>query len=270
MVALNGSHLSRIAAALAVAGIGAAGMAPRASAASDGMPELSVFASARPVSDAQMSQMRGRFVMAGQVVQFGVQMVSSWASPGGETLTAGALTDVSFNSAGVPNVRFTPHLTISQSATPPRWGGGPGGALTATGNGIANVRGVGQSVQVAGNFNDAGNSATISIGTEPIQGPNVPGGSSNGGTSTLVGPAGATVSSSLGGGAMNVNVSVPGVGRAMQTLGPDSFIQEVQVSGNLQQVRNMTSIEIQLATLNSLRKLTNMNAVLGLLHQLPR
>jgi len=82
------------------------------------MPDISVFADAKEMPDEVLGAMRGRFVAGGQVVQFGVQMVSSWQTTAGETLRAGAELRVNNLNTSSPVVQFVPTLSVAVPAQP--------------------------------------------------------------------------------------------------------------------------------------------------------
>lgn len=260
-------HVGRLAAMVAAACAGMAVFMPRAMADEESMPGMAAFAGAQPVSDAQMSCMRGGYIGPGGIVNFGVSMISAWATPGGELLTAAATANVDLNHDGRPTLSFVPNLTITKIAS-----GAPAqaasGTLLATGSGILNVTGVGQSIQVAGSSDSISNDAAISIGTKSSSAPQARG-SSGPETRSLTSSTGAVVSAGMNAGGMDVSISVPQVGSVLQRLGPGSFVQQAQVAGDLQRVANLTNIQVQLGSLNSLRARSNFNLAVGLLRGLP-
>lgn len=260
-------YRGRLAAALALAFVAMALDAPLAFARDGDRPDVAALTQGQPIPDAQMAHMRGRYLAPGGVVSFGINMVSEWTSPDGERLTAGATADIGLGANGRPTLSFTPNLTVwSPPSGAPAYVA-PGTARVAGGNGILSVAGVGQSIQVAGNSDSVGNDAAISIEAGGIA-PQA-GAQHSAGTRTLTSPTGAVVSAGLGSGGMDVSIVVPNAGRALQRLGATNFVQQAQVSGDLQQVENMTTIQLRLASLDALRGSTSFNRTVGLLQGLP-
>jgi len=116
--------------------------------------ELEMFHEMQEVSDGDLDHMRSKFARDNQVLYFGVEMVSQWQTPTGNLVTAGANLNIDFQgSGGTPTVQYVPTVTIVQQ--------GAGAVLPQSGNsngvsggaGLANVNGVSQSIQVAGQSN---------------------------------------------------------------------------------------------------------------------
>ena len=112
----------------------------------------------RPVSDASLDHMRGRFITgAGQILYFGVEMLSTWRSSDGRVFSGSALLGFDF-SKGAPQISFVPTVSLVQ---------GSGGALVDTtgrsidASGLANVGGIVQGIQITGDHNSAGNSTEL-------------------------------------------------------------------------------------------------------------
>jgi len=119
--------------------------------------------SAQPIADAEMGEMRGRFVPAfggGQPVFFGVVMQSNVTQPNGTSLSAGLAFGVNLKS-GTPDV--VTNLTWATQSGPTA---GTAGTQTPTGTQTSLgglTGGVGPVLQVAGSANQANNQATIDI-----------------------------------------------------------------------------------------------------------
>jgi hypothetical protein len=237
-----------------------------------GMPDVAVFARAGEVSDDALSHMRGRFISQGQIVQFGVEMLSQWMNPQtGQLLTAGANMNISNLQGGAPQVTFQPNLTIGTvNAVPVN----ASVVRTATGGGVQNVSGVGQGIQIAGDANGATNSAVITVTTDSIGG--TPG-AGNGGPQAVTAVNGATVAATVGKGGIGVSIRVPNQGIVMQQISGGSLgggsgtglVQMVQATGNLQSIQNMMNLRVQLSSLAMLGGGSNFNYTLSTLQGMP-
>src|SRR5690554_4471543 len=129
-------------------------------------PALAQEAPARPgsglteIPDAELGLMRGRFAVGdNQVLWFGVSMISSWQTTGGQLLQ-GRL-DIGFDFRnGDPVVSFTPNVVLTDERAPMPV---PAGHRTVDSAGLANVNGLVQGVQVAGDGNSASNVTSLTL-----------------------------------------------------------------------------------------------------------
>jgi hypothetical protein len=241
------------------------------------LPPMDGLQNAEEVSDEVLGNMRGKFVGGGQIVNFGVQMVSTWQNTQGQILAAAANLNVNIANASQPVVQFVPHLTIVE-AVAPTTPVPPAALQSAGGNGISNVSGVAQSIQIAGDGNRIGNDASITITNAPPP-PPLPAPSGGPQTATLTSPTtGATVSASVQGNGLSVGISVPNIGRTLQQIkgaaaSGGGIVQVVQAAADLQWIQNRMNIYVNLqsagpgaaptginSALNSLRGLRPMGA----------
>lgn len=225
-----------ITALLAISTVGLS--APPAVAA---VSDFTDFASGRQLSDAELGQMRGRFVDKGSLMFFGVQMTSEWRTSQGEHLM------VQGNLLGdlrgrVPKVTFEPRLTMvsmkEQGAT------GPGGnGATVRDAGTGNARGVVQTIQAGGDFNAAANDLQIDV---------LDASAHKGRSTQAIGdalerrlPSGTRMTVHNGAEGMGVALEVPGMGRVTQAIVPSRGLrQSIQLTSDLQQVRNLTRLQL--------------------------
>lgn len=211
-------------------------------------PGMDVFDHADVISDAALGHMRGRFVAAGQVMHFGVEMVTQWLTASGQTIIASG--NLQVNLAGsAPQVGFKPTITVQQNAAT---GGANNQGTTSVsgGDGLQNVNGVVQNIQVAGISNGVTNSIGINVKASSAQPDMQPlsASSLNASTTTANGSV-ATVS--LGSNGMNVAVMVPDQGRAIQQIrnvgmNGGQVLQSVQLGGNINQIQNRINISVQM------------------------
>ena len=65
------------------------------------------------LSDEILTHMRGKFISAGEMRYFGVEMVTYWRAPTGELIVASANLGVDFTGSN-PQVGFMPTITVQQ------------------------------------------------------------------------------------------------------------------------------------------------------------
>ncbi len=245
-------------------------LAPFGAGAAEGMPGERIPQPAtdvQPVSDSTLDSMRGRFITgAGQILYFGVEMLSTWHSPDGRVLSGSALLSFDF-SKGMPQVTFVPTVSIVQ-------GSGSGALVDTTGrsidaSGLANVSGIAQGIQIVGDHNSAGNSTELHVTTT------LPASSDAGiaGNAALaVGDASASVV--LQPDSMAVTLGVDGQGSLRQIIrgdvsGSGSVLQTVSLLGDGHDVGNQLRITlVQPSTGAALQLQQNVALSLGLLQGL--
>ncbi|WP_372017202.1 hypothetical protein [Pseudoxanthomonas sp. 10H] len=117
------------------------------------------------LTDEEMGDMRGRYTVSSNTVAwFGVTMVSTWQTQAGQQLTSSMKVTVDGRPPDGPVVTFQPHVSITAADAPVPT---PDGQREIDNSGLANVTGVVQSVQVAGDGNAGNNTAHITIRDEP-------------------------------------------------------------------------------------------------------
>jgi len=204
--------------------------------------------SAQPIADAEMGQMRGRFVPSfcgGQPLFFGVVMQSNVTQPNGTSLSAGLAFGVNLKS-GTPNV--VTNLTWATQSGPTAPDAGiqtPTGTQTSLGNLSG---GVGQVIQVAGSANQANNQASIDI-TQTTPTSFFPNGAPTGT------PCGSLCQSSIQNNALQVSVNAPGSGSAAQMIGPSVILQGIKLNGDMAMASNSMNMVIQMSQSNSMNLL---------------
>jgi hypothetical protein len=161
-------------------------------------------------------------------------------------LLKGALTlGMDFRQGSQPKITFVPTVSITAiNASMPSSPNPPAGGVvrSVNGAGLANVGGLLQGVQVAGDNNLASNVTTLSVsdgGTPTAAGTN----NGSSGTATAS-DGGASVSASYAKGVAQVLLDVDGVGQVHQWIQAGSLGQTVQLAADSQIVSN--SLQIQL------------------------
>ncbi|MGM8060452.1 hypothetical protein [Vogesella indigofera] len=180
------------------------------------------------LGDGALDTLRGRYIQAGQVVNFGVQMVSTWSASDGSTSGVGMALQL--------KPGFEPNLTAYKLSSTP--------ATTATASspglpqGLSSMQGVAQVNQVAGNGNKAGNTAVITISANDQQYDFAFGG---GWQAEALGQG-----VKIEGNAVRVEIDQGALGRASQRIGNGHLEQFTRIQGDRIAVQNMLQIQIVL------------------------
>ena len=159
------------------------------------------------VDDAVLDSMRGRYVDAGQIVRFGVQMLSTWQNAAG--VVQGAGVQLTAQAGAVPVIN---RYTLGGSTGNP--------AAVSLSGGLASVQGMVQVNQQAGNGNVSRNVTTIDI---------------NDGAASAGMPAGwqASAQGSSGvNGQLGVSIDMGSAGQMGQSLGQGQLVQFSRLTGS--------------------------------------
>lgn len=200
----------------------------------------------------------GLLAGGGQVVYFGIELVSQWQSTGQNQgrLSAGAALGVNLGDPQRPQLSGV-QWTSAQGESMP---GSTANGNTVNGAPLANLGGgIGQSIQVAGNGNAVVNQAQIDIGSSP---PTLPVPTPNGNPCT---PA---CNTTMGASGMGVSITVPG-GTIAQTVGPNGILQSAQIRSDLNQITNSLIMRVQVAPASGLN-VGQLSTVLQGMQGLPR
>lgn len=196
------------------------------------------------LKDQELATLRGRYVMPGRVISFGVVMTSTWQNANGEVIGA------------------TSSMQIQQSTTKPQFyvsmideegngsarSQGTGTGTVTGGSGLNSTEGVTQVVRAAGDNNTAYNNVDINV-TKANEAPATQQqGQALAAGSTLVGANGAgslSVSSTGTGVQLNI-VANNNQGSTVQRLAQGGLMQNTTLLGGSNQVRNLTSFNVVL------------------------
>lgn len=198
------------------------------------------------ISDAEMGDMRGRYTVGDNAVAwFGVKMISTWQTATGQVLQGTLALNMDFTHGKVnPQISFEPIVSITRAdaplpapvdvATPP--------ARHVDAAGLANVGGVVQSVQIAGDGNLASNVTRLTVS----DGNAAPAGSSTGVPSGAVTATsgGSRAVASFDGSSANLLLSIDGQGSVQQWIRDGSIGQSVQLTADNQLINNRMEIEL--------------------------
>lgn len=194
------------------------------------------------LKDHELATLRGRYVMPGRIISFGIVMTSTWQNANGEVIGA------------------TSSMQIQQSTIKPQFyvsiiderGNGlarsQGTGIVTGGNGLNSTEGVTQVVRAAGDHNAAYNNVHINV-TKASQAPTTQQqGQALAAGSTLVGANGAgslSVSSTGTGVQLNI-VANNNQGSTVQRLAQGGLMQNTTLLGGGNQVSNLTSFNVVL------------------------
>ncbi|MGV8917650.1 MAG: hypothetical protein ACOH2R_07600 [Pseudomonas sp.] len=195
------------------------------------------------LNNAELAALRGRYVMPGKIISFGIVMSSTWQNAQGELI--GAVSSLQIQQATI-KPQFYVSIVNQQGHSTATAQQGTG---TVTGGaGLNSTQGVTQVVRAAGDYNQANNNVDINVqgGT---QAPALV-------TSGQVLAAGSTISSSNGAGTVNITQGASGMqmniiannnqGSAIQSLAQGRLMQATTLLGASNQVNNLTSLNVVL------------------------
>ncbi|MEN5302298.1 hypothetical protein [Pseudomonas sp. TWI628] len=196
------------------------------------------------LKDQELANLRGRYVMPGRIVSFGIVMTSTWQNANGEVIGATSAMQVQ-QSTIKPQFYVS---MINEKGTGSSQTSSTGTGTVSGGGGLNTTQGVTQVVRAAGDFNTANNNVDINVskGNEAPAGQ--PQGQALAAGSTLVGSNGAgslSVSSTGTGVQMNI-VANGNQGNSTQSLGQGGLMQNTTLLGASNRVSNLTSLNVVL------------------------
>ena len=189
------------------------------------------------ISDAELAQLRGRYVLPDRVIHFGVTMSTFWQNHAGQGI--GAMVSLRVNGHAQPSLHVS---YIDQVGNGNAVVSGTGQVLG--GNGLAQVQGISQSVRSAGDYNDALNDLSISIGSKAVDLP-APEGQPWSGSTQFANDAGSVKITNQAGGlqlALNANDQ----GLAQQQIGGGNVLQQANINSSMNSVRNLAALNVAL------------------------
>jgi len=203
------------------------------------------------IPEAELGEMRGRYTVAGNTVAwFGVTMVSRWQTGAGQLIQGQMQLGLDFRKGTTPTVSFTPSITLADADAPAMASmattSAPAAELTAEptrsvdSSGLANVSGLAQSVQVAGDGNQAWNRTSLRLRDDGEMA--AEGGPWQPDISGQQGNASARVS--FDGRAASVQLQVEGLGTVQQWIRSGSVGQSIALTGDGQRVQNQLQVEL--------------------------
>ena len=213
------------------------------------------------LTDEEMGDMRGRYTVSNNTVAwFGVTMVSTWQNQAGQQLTSSMKVTMDARTPDKPVVRFQPHVSITTvDVAPPS----PDGQREIDNAGLANVTGITQSIQVAGDDNAAHNVAQVTVrdqvptgegaapaGAEPAASADVvpaiavPDPVALQATIATASAAGMNAVAQLDGNAARVLLQIDGQGAVEQWINRSGMGQTIMLSSDGQTASNWMELDI--------------------------
>jgi hypothetical protein len=193
------------------------------------------------LKDSEMAELRGRYVMPGRIISFGIVMSSTWTNAVGDTITGKA-------SMQVDSSTITPQFyvqTTGASGTGTNQNTGTGNVVG--GAGLGTGTGVTQSVRTAGDGNTAYNNVGINVTENGFAPSNIV-------QSGQVLVAGGTVTGDSAAGRVSVSANNGGLqmaiqanhnqGNSLQQIGSGQVLQGTVLTGNTNFVNNMTQLNV--------------------------
>ncbi len=221
-------------------------------------PEEQAFKGRTELSDTSLSNMRGSFISADQILYFGVEMYTQWHTSSGDTY--GASLNIGIDRS---TNKVRPTITVISNVNGPNGSNGTAGSSSRqpSGGGLNQVQGVSQVVQTTGNRNGVSNNIGIDVST---QRPTMVGASdpSPGNRTYVDSKTGATAQTFVNGNGAGVSISVPMQGTASQSVASMIGMQQrAQVFGDANTIQNQLNMVIQVQP-NSTANTLNMSDLL--------
>lgn len=194
------------------------------------------------LSDHELASLRGRYVMPGRIISFGIVMTSTWQNANGTVIGA-------TSSMQIQQTTIKPQFYVSMID---QTGNGStvsqGTGTVSGGNGLSTTQGVTQVVRAAGDNNSAYNNVDLNVqrGNQAPQMNNQGQVLAAGTTLTHTNGAGALSISSTGAGVQLNIMANNNQGSTAQRLAQGGLMQNATLLGGGNQVSNMMSINVVL------------------------
>lgn len=199
------------------------------------------------LKDQELANLRGRYVMPGRIISFGVVMTSTWQNAKGDVI--GARSSMQIQQSTIkPQFYVSMINDKAEGASRPANNSTHGSGTVTGGSGLNNTQGVTQVVRAAGDNNSAYNDVDINV-TKGNQAPATQQqGQVLGAGKTLVGAndAGSMRVTSTGSGVQLNIVANNNQGSTVQRLAQGGLMQNTTLLGGGNQVRNITSLNVVL------------------------
>ncbi len=196
------------------------------------------------LKDQELANLRGRYVMPGRIVSFGIVMSSTWQNAKGDVI--GATSTLQVQQSTIKPQFYVSMIDEKGTGAASSGASSAGTGVVTGGNGLTTTEGVTQVVRAAGDNNTAYNNVDINV-TKANQAPAVQQqGQVLAAGQTLVGENGAgslSVSSTGVGVQLNINAS-NNQGSSVQRLAQGGLMQNSTLLGNGNLVNNVTSLNV--------------------------
>ncbi|BCX68423.1 MULTISPECIES: hypothetical protein [Pseudomonas] len=196
------------------------------------------------LKDQELATLRGRYVMPGRIISFGVVMTSTWQNAKGDVI--GATSSMQIQQSTIKPEFYV--SMIDEKGTGSARSQNTGTGTVTGGSGLNTTEGVTQVVRAAGDNNTAYNNVDINV-TKANQAPATQQqGQALAANSTLArsNDAGSLSVSSTGNGVQLNIVANNNQGSTVQRLAQGGLMQNTTLLGASNQVRNLTSLNVVL------------------------
>lgn len=195
------------------------------------------------IKDQELAELRGRYVMPGRIISFGIVMSSTWRNASGDLI--GATTSMQLQAASIKPEFYVSTIKEAGNGSTPELGTG----AVIGGAGLNSSQGVTQSVRAAGDGNSAYNNVAINVreasqapALMPSQGQALMAGQ----TITGSNAAGSVAVSATGGGVQMAIQAAGNQGTALQQVAQGGLLQNTRLLGNANVVNNLTQLNVVL------------------------
>ncbi|VVM69709.1 hypothetical protein PS662_01733 [Pseudomonas fluorescens] len=194
------------------------------------------------LKDHELANLRGRYVMPGRIISFGVVMSSTWQNANGDVIGA-------TSSMQIQQSTIKPQFYVSmvdEKGTGSARSSSNGTGIVAGGSGLNSTEGVTQVVRAAGDNNTAYNNVDINVTRGNEASVTQQQGQALAAGSTLFGSndAGSLSVSSTGSGVQLNIMANNNQGSTVQRLAQGGLMQNTTLLGGGNQVRNITSLNV--------------------------
>ncbi|WP_242168256.1 MULTISPECIES: hypothetical protein [unclassified Pseudomonas] len=216
------------------------------------------------LKDSEMADLRGRYVMPGRIVSFGIVMSSTWTNAAGASVTGTA--NMQVNSSTI-TPQFYVQITGNDGSGVIKQPEGTG--TVVGGSGLGSGQGVVQSVRAAGDGNTASNGVDINVNKNGLAPANyVQSGQALMAGQPITGGTAAgqvTVTANNGGLQMALQAN-NNQGNVVQQIGGGNVLQGTVIQGNSNFVNNLTQLNVVLGNngLNNITQNLNLDQLKGL------
>lgn len=189
------------------------------------------------VSDTELSQLRGRYVLPDRVIHFGITMSTLWQNNAGQSIGATVTMQVNGNAQPSLHVSYLGQDGNGNAIV-------PGTGQVIGGGGLGQVQGISQSVRSAGDYNDALNDLSISISSKAGSLATPTGEPWNGSTQFTNEAGNVQITTHAGG--LQLALDAAGQGVALQQMGGGNVLQQANINSNFNSVRNVAALNVAL------------------------
>jgi len=195
------------------------------------------------IQDQELAELRGRYVMPGRIISFGIVMSSTWRNASGDLI--GATTAMQIQAATVKPQFYVSTYSQSGNGNKPAQGTGS----VVGGAGLSVTQGITQITRAAGDGNSASNNIGIDVKEGNLAPALNPGQGQllmNGQTITGSNSAGSVAVSATGGGIQMAIAASNNQGSTLQRVAQGGLMQNTRLMGNSNMVSNVTQLNVML------------------------